>query len=119
MHLVAAIVCHTLLRGNRPSCPCCASHILANVVGEVTLRTDRQILRYKKKIHTLFSSSCFYYYSCVCPAVSERAPRVPSPEEEMAAEDKGADAMALDEKATPPEAGAVRFEIKKWNAVCM
>ena len=47
------------------------------------------------------------------------APLSPSPEEEMAAEDKGADAMALDEKATPPEAGAVRFEIKKWNAVCM
>ena len=46
-------------------------------------------------------------------------PLSPSPEEEMAAEDKGADAMALDEKATPPEAGAVRFEIKKWNAVCM
>ena len=39
----------------------------------------------------------------------------------MAAEDKGADAMALDEKATPPEGGApaVRFEIRKWNAVCM
>ena len=38
----------------------------------------------------------------------------------MAAEEKGADSMALDEKQTSGEAApAVRFEIRNWNAVCM
>ena len=38
----------------------------------------------------------------------------------MAAEEKGADSMALDEKQASGEAApAVRFEIRNWNAVCM
>ena len=38
----------------------------------------------------------------------------------MAAEEKGAAGMALDEKPKADDATpAVRFEIRKWNAVCM